>query len=152
SALYYFDLAINLAEVTGYEGLHFHTLSQAYETLAGMQPIPPQANVYGRRLLERSREKELENESTGMDFLQLALKEQEVAAEAARLRSRRLLAGSLVIICLLVVACLVLVLRQYQKQHRLTRYLKSSNDELEVKNKLLEENDAFHQTLISIMS
>ncbi len=152
SALHYFDLAINLADATGYEGLYFQTMSQAYETLAHMQPVPPQANVYSRRLLELSREKELENEKTGLDYLQLALKEQEVAAEQAKLRSRRLLAASSVAICLLAVACSVLVLRQYRKQRRLSQYLKDSNDQLEVKNKLLEDNDAFHQKLISIMS
>jgi len=152
SALHYFDLAINLADATGYEGLYFHTMSQAYETLAHMQPVPTQANVYSRRLLELSREKELENEKTGLDYLQLALKEQEVAAEQAKLRSRRLLAASSVAICLLAVGCSALVLRQYRKQRRLGRYLTDSNDQLEAKNRQLEDNDAFHQKLISIMS
>lgn len=152
SALHYFDLAIDLADATGYEGLHFHTMSRAYETLTRMKPVPPQANVYSRRLLELSREKELENQKTGMDFLQLALKEQEVAAEQAKLRSRRLLAASLGAICLLAIICSVLILRQYRKQRRLARYLKDSNDQLEAKNRQLEDNDAFHQKLISIMS
>jgi len=152
SALHYFDLAINLAEATGYEGLHFQTMGQAYETLARIQPVPPQAAEYSRRLLELSRAKELENQKAGMDYLQLALKEQEIAAEQSKLRSRRLLAGSLVVICLLAVVSTVLVLRQYRKQRRLGRYLKDSNDQLEAKNKQLEDNDAFHQKLISIMS
>lgn len=152
STLRYFDRAIHLAEATGYEGLHFNTMSQAYETLTHMNPVPSQANVYSRRLLELSRNKELENQKTGMDFLQLAIKEQEVAVEQAKLRSRRLLAVSLLVICFLAIGCTVLVLRQYRKQHRLGRHLKDTNEQLEAKNRQLKDNDAFHQKLISIMS
>lgn len=152
SALRYFDMAINLAETTGYKGLHFHAMAQAYDVLTHMQPIPPQADLYSRRLLELSKEKELENQKTGMDFLQLALKEQEVAAEEAKLQSRRLLATSMVVICLLASVGSILVLRQYRKQRKLACYLKDSNDKLEAKNLQLEDNDTFHQKLISIMS
>ena len=152
SALLYFDKAIRLADSTGYEVLHFNTMSQAYETLAQMQPLPPQAQEYSRRLLELSREKELENQKTGMDFLQLAIEEQEVIADKAKLQSRRLVVASAVVICLLAIGCTLILLRQYRKQRRLSAHLTDTNKLLEAQNKQLEDNDAFHQTLISIMS
>src|SRR5690606_33588493 len=101
SAIYYFDRAIQLADKTGYEGLHFQTMAQAYQALSHMQPLPPQANAYSRQLLELSRNKELENQKTGMDFLQLALQEQRVATDRERLQSRRMLGISLAVTCLL---------------------------------------------------
>ncbi|GGG80197.1 hypothetical protein GCM10007415_10750 [Parapedobacter pyrenivorans] len=152
SALRYFDRAIGLAEKTGYEGLHFQTMAQAYETLARIQPMPAQANVYGRRLLERSREKSLENQKTGMDFLQLALNEQEVAAAQAKLRLRRMLGVLWGVIGLLAIIFSLLFFGMYRKKRRLARILKDSNDRLAAQNNRLEDNDAFHQQLISIMS
>ena len=152
SALRYFDSAIELADKTGYEGLHFQTMSQAYETLARMQPIPAQANVYGRKLLELSREKSLENQKMGMDFLQLALNEQEVAAAQAKLRLRRTLAALWGAIGMLAIIFSGLFFGLYRRKRRLAKNLKDSNDRLGAQNDLLEDNDAFHQQLISIMS
>src|SRR5690606_14177888 len=78
SAIHYFDEAIELAGRTGYEGLHFQTMTQAYQALSHKQPVPPQANEYSRKLLALRRNKEFENQKTGLDFLQVALKEQQV--------------------------------------------------------------------------
>ncbi|MGV3762322.1 ATP-binding protein [Parapedobacter sp.] len=152
SAIHYFDQAIELADRTGYEGLHFQTMAQAYQVLSQVQPLPVQANVYSRKLLELRRDKELENQKTGMDFLQLALKEQEVAADEARLRSRRTLGISLGVICLLAVGFSLLVFRLYRNKRRLAKRQREINARLEEQYKQLEDNNAFHQKLISIIS
>lgn len=152
SAVRYFDQAIELAERTGYEGLHFQTMSQAYRALSEMQPLPPQANAYSRKLLEISREKEIESQKTGMDFLQLALKEQQVAADQARLQSRRMLAVSLGVTCLLAIGFSLLIFRLYRNKRRLASRQKEINVRLEEQYKQLEDNNAFHQKLISIIS
>lgn len=152
SAVHYFDQAITLADKTGYEGLHFQTMSQAYQALAQMHPVPPQANTYSRKLLELSRDQELENQKTGMDFLQLALKEQQVAVDHARLQSRRMLAVLLGIICVLAVGFSMLVFRLYRNKRRLAEHQEEINARLEEQYKQLEDNNAFHEKLISIIS
>lgn len=152
SAVHYFDLAIKLADRTGYEGLHFQTMSQAYQALTQVQPAPPEANTYSRELLELSREKQLENQKTGIDFLQLALKEQQVAADQARLQSRRMSAILLGVICLLAIGFSLLVLRLYRNKRRLARHQEEINSRLEEQYKQLEDNNAFHEKLISIIS
>jgi len=152
STIQYFDRAIELADKTGYQGLHFQTMAQAYQVLSQMQPVPPQANAYSRKLLALTRDKELENQKTGMDFLQLALKEQQVAADEARLQSRRMLAVSLGVICLLAVGFSLLIFRLYRNKRRLATRQKEINVRLEEQYKQLEDNNAFHQKLISIIS
>lgn len=152
SAIHYFDRAIALADKTGYEGLHFQTMAQAYQALSQIQPVPPRANAYGRKLLALSRERELESQKTGMDFLQLALKEQQVAADEARLRSRRMLGISLGVICLLAIGFSLLVFYLYRNKRRLATRQKEVNARLEEQYKQLEDNNEFHQKLISIIS
>src|SRR5690554_3765428 len=152
STIYYFDQAIELADKTGYEGLYFQIMAQGYQVLSQMQPVPPQVNAYSRKLLALSRDKELENQKTGMDFLQLALKEQQVIADEARLQSRRLLSISLGVICLLAVGFSFLIFRLYRNKRRLARHQKAINAQLEEQYKQLEDNNEFHQKLISIIS
>lgn len=152
SAIHYFDRAIELSGTTGYEGLHFQTMAQAYQALSQMQPVPPHANAYSRTLLELSRNKELENQKTGMDFLQLALKEQQVATGEARLQSRRMLSISLGVIGLLAIGFSLLVFRMYRNKRRLAARQKEVNARLEEQYKRLEDNNLFHQKLISIIS
>lgn len=152
STIQYFDRAIELADKTGYQGLHFQTMAQAYQVLSQMQPVPPQANAYSRKLLALTRDKELESQKTGMDFLQLALKEQQVAADEARLHSRRMLAISLGVICVLAVGFSLLIFRLYRNKRRLATRQKEINVRLEEQYKQLGDNNAFHQKLISIIS
>lgn len=152
SAIHYFDRAIALADRTGYEGLHFQTMAQAYQTVSQMQPVPPQANAYSRKLLELSRNKELENQKTGMDFLQLALKEQQVAVDEVRLQSRRMLGISLAVTCLLAIGFSLLVFRLYRNKRRLASRQAEINARLEGQYRQLEANNSFHQKLISIIS
>ena len=152
SAIRYFDRAIELADSTGYEGLHFQVMSQAYEILSHVQPMPAQANAYSRQLLALSRDKALENQKTGLDFLQLALREQEVAADQVRLQSRRTLGILLGVICLLAVGASLLVFRLYRNKRRLAAHQKEANARLEEQYKQLEDNNLFHQKLISIIS
>src|SRR5690606_10953920 len=93
-----------------------------------------------------------ENPLKTTEYLRLAFKEQQIAIEQAQLRSRRLLVGSVVGICLLAFIYSVLLVRHLRRQRRLTLSLKQSNEELEQKNRKLQDNDAFHQKLISVMS
>src|SRR3546814_566419 len=152
SAIHYFDRAIKLADKTGYEGLYFQTMAQAYQVLSQIEPVPPQANAYSRELLELSRKRELENQKTGMDFLQLALKEQQVAADQARLQSRRVLGISVGAICVLAIGFSLLLFRLYRNKRRLAARQKEINTRLEEQYKRLEDNNSFHQKLISIIS
>ncbi|WP_326328073.1 ATP-binding protein [Parapedobacter sp. 10938] len=152
SAIHYFGQASELADRTGYQGLHFQTMTQAYRALSQVQPLPPQANMYSRKLLELSRNKELENQKTGMDFLQLALKEQQVAADEARLQSRRMLGISLGVICLLAIGFSLLVCYLYRNKRRLAKRQREVNSRLEEQYRQLEDNNSFHQKLISIIS
>ena len=152
STIHYFDNAIELADSTGYEGLHFQAMAQAYETLSHMQPVPPQANAYSRQLLAMSRDKEIENQKAGMDFLQLALKEQQVAVDQAKLQSRRILGFLLGTICLLAVGFSLILFQLYRNKRRLVMRQQEINARLEAQYKQLEDNNAFHQKLISIIS
>jgi len=93
-----------------------------------------------------------ENPLKTTEYLRLAFQEQKIAIEQAQLRSRRLLVGSVVGICLLAFIYSVLLVRHLRRQRRLTLSLKQSNEELEQKNRKLQDNDAFHQKLISVMS
>src|SRR5690606_19154957 len=93
-----------------------------------------------------------ESQKTGMDFLQLALKEQQVAADEARLHSRRMLAISLGVICVLAVGFSLLIFRLYRNKRRLATRQKEINVRLEEQYKQLGDNNAFHQKLISIIS
>src|SRR5690606_26650160 len=134
------------------EGLHFQTMAQAYHALSQMQPVPSQANAYSRQLLAMRRDKEIENQKTGMDFLQLALKEQQVAVDAERLQSRRILGVLLGAICLLAIGFSILVFRLYRNKRRLAARQREVNTQLEEQYKQLEDNNLFHQKLISIIS
>src|SRR3546814_577089 len=152
SAIHYFYRASKLAYKSWYEGLYYQTMAQAYQVLSQIEPVPPQANAYSRELLELSRKRELENQKTGMDFLQLALKEQQVAADQARLQSRRVLGISLGAICVLAIGFSLLLFRLYRNKRRLAARQKEINTRLEEQYKRLEDNNSFHQKLISIIS
>src|SRR3546814_17302678 len=87
-----------------------------------------------------------------MDFLQLALKEQQVAADQARLQSRRVLGISLGAICVLAIGFSLLLFRLYRNKRRLAARQKEINHRLEEQYKRLENNTSFHHTLISTIS
>ncbi len=152
SALRYYDLGIELAKRTGYEGLYYHTMAQAYETLKRLPVAQEKANEYGQRLLEMARQKELENQKEGMDFLQLTIKEKEVAIAEAKYELRRTWVLLLGLICLLALAAAFLIYRQYRHKRKLSIGLRLSNDKLEEQNQQLEENNLFNQKIISMLS
>lgn len=152
SALYYYDLGIGLSKRTGYEVLNYHIMGQAYEALRRVQPDHPKTNEYSKQLLELARQKELENQKFGMDFLQLTIKEKEVAIEQARYQLRRTWIGLLAAICVLAVVSTLLIFKQYRVKRKLAQDLKVINAKLEIQNHQLAENNVFHQKLISMLS
>lgn len=152
SALHYYEAAIALAKNTGYDVLHYHTLTQAYEALKRQRPMPAKANEYGNILLEMSRQKQLDNQKEGISFLELAIKEKEVEIATAKHQLRRTWLMLLLAICVLAVAFIVAVYRQYRLKRKLAASLAITNKQLEEKNRLLETNNEFHQKLISMLS
>lgn len=152
SALHYYDLGIELAAQTGYDVLHFHIMAQAYETLRQIRPTPPKAVLYGEHILKLAREKDLENQKVGMDFLQLSIREKELAAEEAKYKLRRTWTIGIVAISILAIVSALVVFRLYRRKRQLARDLRNKNEQLEAQNLQLGKSSVFHQTLISVMS
>lgn len=78
--------------------------------------------------------------------------EAEQSADRARLQSRRMFAILLGVICLLAIGFSLLVLRLYRNKRRLAKHQEEINARLEEQYKQLEDNNAFHEKLISIIS
>lgn len=152
SALHYYETAITLAKNTGYDVLHHHTVNQAYEAPRNQHPIPAKANEYAHMLLEISRQAQTESREEEMGFMELAVKEQEIELAKEKYLLRRMWLVLLVVICLLALAFIGVVFRQYRLKRRLAANLKITNEQLERKNSLLETNNEFHQKLISMLS
>lgn len=152
SSAYYFDKGIELAERMGYNVLHYQLLAHAYESFNKIPPYLGKAKPYGDLMLKLGAQLRENQPSGGIDFLELAIKEQEMEVEQAKYEIRRLWMIGSVLVGIIAVVITLLILRQFLLKKKLVTQLEDMNHRLISQNTQLEENDEFQKKLLAILS
>lgn len=152
SSAHYFDKGIELAERKGYNVLHYQLLSHAYESFNKIPPYLGKAKPYGDLMLKLGAQLRENQPSGGIDFLELAIKEQEMEVEQAKYEIRRLWMIGSVLVGIIAVVITLLILRQFLLKKKLVTQLENMNHRLISQNTQLEENDEFQKKLLAILS
>lgn len=150
--LSYIDSAVQLAESGGFESLHINLLNHALQILTRIQPVPNEVNYYAVNLQELVSTRMEAHQKDGLGFLEIAMREQELASQQREIQIRRM--WSLIATISGVAALLIAfwVVWQDRQKRKLLKKLEQTSAELTGKNLQLEANDHFNTRLISVLS
>lgn len=137
SAVFYYDLGMKVAMDYGLENLSMYGRTKVYEILR--ERDNQKASAYSEEILEFQRKFGEMNDSERLNYLEILIKEKNLKIEEARLQTRKILFGGIVIFSLAVLAVAVYVWKLYRDKKRLSEELTITNSELDDKHQFSEK-------------
>lgn len=148
----YYQSGISIAEDGGFDNLSLSGISLALNNAKNKPELRKKADMYSNILLGINNEKTVYTPHNGINLLEAALREKDLAITAANNKVNQTWIALLTIAALFTLLFALFSFRSYQAKQAYTVDLQQLISELERKNKVLEKNNDFHKKLISIMA
>ncbi len=152
SADMYYQKALRLADSGGYLNLYRVIIGSAIHNATGKRDMDD--DIVNYNILAQKNDKMLAsaNQNDGFSLLQATLKEKDlqIAEINAKAKQTWILFLSAMTLCLLTF--LFFFYRSYKQKQKFLLAQRQLIDELELKNRVLQENNEFNKNLISIMA
>jgi signal transduction histidine kinase len=150
-ALPYFKQALDIAESGNYDVVAKRICGKVYNFYASRKDVANTA-LYAAKLIKLNRDEEARNNISGIDYLEYALKDQQLEEANIKNRNREIIIIALSTAAVLFIVLLSFIYRLYRlkKEHAAT--LQKLNIAVLRKNEQLQSNHAFNNTIISILA
>jgi signal transduction histidine kinase len=150
-AMGYYKQGLNIAELRGYhwyEKLFGKKLYDIYINQNNLREV----KQYSAKLLKLYDDEELFTNTSGFDYIDYALKDQELEATTIRSENRQVLMIVFGILFLLTALTVLFVYRLYRLKQKHTVTLEALNRSVQLRNKKLEIDHGFNNRLVSILA
>ncbi|MGF7038350.1 ATP-binding protein [Mucilaginibacter lappiensis] len=150
-AVGYYKQGLYIAELRGYhwyEKLFGKKLYDIYISQNNLREV----KQYSAKLLKLYDDEELFTNTSGFDYIDYALKDQELEATTIRSENRQVLMMVFGILFLLTVLTVLFVYRLYRLKQKHTVTLESLNRSVQLRNEKLEIDHGFNNRLVSILA
>ena len=150
-AIGYYKQGLYIAELRGYhwyEKLFGKKLFDIYISQNNLREV----KQYSAKLLKLYDDEELFTNTSGFDYIDYALKDQELEATTIRSENRQVLMRVFGILFLLTVLTVLFVYRLYRLKQKHTVTLESLNRSVQLRNEKLEIDHGFNNRLVSILA
>ncbi|MDR6944860.1 tetratricopeptide repeat-containing sensor histidine kinase [Mucilaginibacter pocheonensis] len=150
-AIEYYKQGLDIAELKGYhlyEKLFGKKLFDIYITQNNL----PEVRRYSAKLLKLYDDEELFTNTSGFDYIDYALKDQQLGAITARSQSRKVLSIVLAILLVLTAITVLFIYRLYRLKQKHAATLEALNRSVLLRNKKLEIDHEFNNRLVSILA
>ena len=150
-AIGYYRQGLYIAELRGYhwyEKLFGKKLYDIYVTKNNL----PEVKQYSAKLLKLYDDEELFTNTSGFDYIDYALKDQELEATTIKSENRQVLMIVFGILFLLTALTVLFVYRLYRLKQKHTVTLEALNRSVQLRNEKLEIDHEFNNRLVSILA
>lgn len=150
-ALGYYKQGLYIAELRGYhwyEKLFGKKLYDIYVTQNNLREV----KQYSAKLLKLYDDEELFTNTSGFDYIDYALKDQELEATTIKSENRQVLMTVFGILFLLTALTVLFVYRLYRLKQKHTVTLEALNRSVQLRNEKLEIDHEFNNRLVSILA
>ena len=148
----YYHRGLSIAKEEGFDNLYLFGISLALDNAKNKPELRKKADMYSNILLGINQEKTAHTPHNGINLLEAALREKDLAITAANNKVNQTWIALLTIAALFTLLFALFSFRSYQAKQAYTEGLQQLINELERKNNVLEKNNDFHKKLISIMA
>ncbi len=150
-AIAHYKRGLDIADARGYHmyqkifGKHLYDIYIARNNL-------PEVHRYGEKLLKLYEDEEQFNNTSGFDYIDYALKDQQLEAITIRSKNRQIVAIILGVLFLLTVVTVLFIYRLYRLKKKHAGTLEALNRSVLLRNEKLEIDHEFNNRLVSILA
>ncbi|MBB6112461.1 His Kinase A (phospho-acceptor) domain-containing protein [Mucilaginibacter lappiensis] len=142
---------LNIADVKGYHMYQKIFGKRLYDIYIARNNLP-EVQYYGKKLLKLYDDEEQFNNTSGFDYIDYALKDQQLEAITIRSKNRQIVAIILGVLFLLTAVTVLFIYRLYRLKKKHTVTLEALNRSVLLRNEKLEIDHEFNNRLVSILA
>jgi signal transduction histidine kinase len=150
-AMGYYKQGLYIAELRGYHWYEKLFGKKLYDIYINQNNLP-EVKQYSAKLLKLYDDEELFTNTSGFDYIDYALKDQELEATTIRSENRQVLMIVFGILFLLTALTVLFVYRLYRLKQKHTVTLEALNRSVQLRNEKLEIDHEFNNRLVSILA
>lgn len=147
----YYKQGLYMAEVTGYHYYEKIFGKKLYDIYIAQNSLT-QVKLYGAKLLKLYDDEEHFTNTSGFDYIDYALKDQQLEALTIRSDNRKILVFVFGILFVLTAVTVAIIYRLYRLKKKHTETLEELNKSVQQRNQKLETDHEFNNRLVSILA